>query len=242
LADQARLICLDEFQVIDIADAMLLSGLLGALFARGVVLVCTSNSPPNGLYKDGLQRERFLPAIALLEKNMQLCPLASLQDYRLRLLSDAQIYFQPLCLASEQAMESLFARMATGITRDNVSLQVNDRPILARKVAGDIAWFDFAQICEGPRAAEDYIELAREFHTIFLSNIPCFTPLQENAARRFIHLIDELYDRSVDLIVSAQAPPTALYQGEKLGVEFARTVSRLIEMQSKEYLAREHLG
>jgi cell division protein ZapE len=233
---------LDEFIVGDIGDAMILGNLLRALFARGVVLVTTSNTAPADLYKDGLQRERFLPAIALIERHCAIVALDSPHDWRLRALKRAPVYYTPPGADAERAMRAIFQRVAHGTPRRDVALVVEDRPILARIEADGAVWFDFDALCEGPRGVADYIELARSYHTIFVSNVPQFTPSTEDAARRFVELVDELYDRGVNLVLSAAAPIVDLYDGERLRASFARTESRLIEMQSEDYLAREHHG
>ena len=239
-ADEMRLLVLDEFIVTDIADAMILGRLLERLFARGVVLVTTSNTAPPNLYKDGLQRARFLPAIALIEAQCAVVHLDSPQDYRLRQLTRASTYVTPLGTAADQAMAEHFHRLAADCPHEAGPLAINGRPIPVRALAEGIAWFDFAALCEGPRAAADYIEIARDFHTVLLSNVPVFDLAHDNAARRFVHLVDELYDRNVNLVLSAAAEPMWLYGGEKLLQEFERTASRLIEMRSAEFLAREH--
>jgi cell division protein ZapE len=240
IADEVRVLVLDEFFVGDIGDAMILGNLLRALFSRGVVLVTTSNTSPQNLYRDGLQRERFLPAIALIEQNCTIVELDSPRDWRLRALKQAPVYYAPPSVEAERAMRAIFNRVARSAPRRDVDLDVNDRPIPARLEADGAVWFDFAALCEGPRGVADYIELARAYHTILISNVPEFTPLTEDAARRFIELIDELYDRGVNLVLSAAAPVIDLYDGERLRAQFARTESRLIEMQSEDYLAREH--
>ena len=242
IAGESRVLVLDEFFVGDIGDAMILGNLLRALFARGAVLVTTSNTKPANLYKDGLQRERFLPAIALIEQHCAVVALESPHDWRLRALKQAPVYYTPPGADAERAMRAIFNRVAHASARRDFDLVVNDRPIPARLEADGAAWFDFAALCEGPRGVADYIELARAYHTILMSNVPEFTPMTEDAARRFIELVDELYDRGVNFVVSAAAPAIELYDGERLRAEFARTESRLIEMQSEEYLAREHRG
>lgn len=239
-AERARVLCFDEFFVNDIGDAMLLGRLLEHLFARGVVLVATSNVRPDLLYREGLQRARFLPAIAAITRHCQVLELASPQDYRLRALSQAPVYHAPLGAAAEAALEQAFERLASASPDPRTSLAVNDREIPVRRRAGDLIWFDFAALCLGPRAAADYIEIAQSFPTVLLSGVPQFDGSDDNAGRRFVHLVDEFYDRGVKLIVSAAAPPTELYQGDRLRLEFDRTASRLIEMQSQAYLQREH--
>ncbi len=240
IASAAQVLVLDEFFVGDIGDAMILGNLLRALFRRGVVVVTTSNTQPGDLYKDGLQRERFLPAIAEIEQHCETIELVSAHDWRLRALKRAPVYYTPPGAEAERAMRGIFGRVAHGVPRHDVVLTINDRPIPARFEADGEVWFEFEALCEGPRGVADYIELARAYHTIFISNVPEFTPLTEDAARRFIDLVDEVYDRGVNLVLSAAAPAVELYDGERLRAAFARTESRLIEMQSEEYLAREH--
>lgn len=240
IAADTRVLVLDEFFVGDIGDAMILGNLLRALIARGVVLVTTSNTSPRNLYKDGLQRERFLPAIALIEQHCVIVELASPHDWRLRALKQAPVYYTPPGADAERAMRAIFNRVARGSARRDVDLVLNDRAIPVRLEADGAAWFDFGALCEGPRGVADYIELARAYHTILVSNVPQFTPLTEDAARRFVELIDEFYDRGINLVLSAAAPVIDLYDGDRLRAQFARTESRLIEMQSEDYLAREH--
>ncbi|MDR2013524.1 MAG: AFG1 family ATPase [Rhodanobacter sp.] len=240
IAAQVRVLVLDEFFVGDIGDAMILGNLLRALFARGVVLVTTSNTPPRDLYKDGLQRARFLPAIALLEQHCDVVELASPHDWRLRALKQAPVYYTPLDAAAERAMQAMFDRVAHGDMQRDFDLIVNDRPIPVLRESDAVIWFAFAALCEGPRGVADYIELARTYHTIFICGVPRFAPQADDAARRFIELVDEVYDRGVKLVLSAAAPIVDLYAGERLRAAFARTESRLIEMQSEDYLAREH--
>jgi cell division protein ZapE len=240
VAARARVLCLDEFMVTDIGDAMILSGLLDALYERGVTLVTTSNTPPSNLYQGGLQRARFLPAIGLLERNCVVVELASVHDWRLRALTRAPVYLTPDDARTEAALGSLFAELAQGDVHDDVDLTLNGRTLHAQRVCAQAAWFDFAALCEGPYGSADYIELARTYPAILLSRLPQFTPFNEDAAQRFVHLIDELYDRRVKLAVTAQAPVIELYDGKRLRGDFARTISRLIEMQSREYLAEAH--
>jgi cell division protein ZapE len=242
IAADVRLLVLDEFLVGDIGDAMILGNLLTALFARGVVLVTTSNTPPAELYRDGLQRERFLPAIALLERQCEVVELASPQDWRLRALKQAPVYYTPPGAGAERAMQAAFGRVAHGEQRRDFALTVNERAIPVRREADGAIWFEFDALCEGPRGVADYIELACAYHTILVSNVPQFTPQTEDAARRFVEFVDEAYDRAVKLVLSAAAPIVELYDGERLRAEFARTESRLIEMQSEDYLARAHRG
>jgi len=240
IASETRVLVLDEFFVGDIGDAMILGNLVRALFERGVVLATTSNTRPVDLYKDGLQRERFLPAIALIERHCAVVELQSPHDWRLRALKQAPVYYTPPGVEAERAMRAIFHRVARSTPRRDVDLEINDRPISARLEADGAVWFDFVAICEGPRGVADYIELARAYHTILVSNVPQFTPFTEDAAHRFIELVDEIYDRGVNLVVSAATPAVELYDGDRLRAQFARTESRLIEMQSEDYLAREH--
>lgn len=239
-AAEAKLLCLDEFFVSDIGDAMILSGLLEHLFAQGVTLVTTSNIEPAGLYRDGLQRARFLPAIHLLETHCEVRELVSPQDYRLRALTHAGVYFTPAGEHAEHELAACFARIAPGSHRVDTVIRINDRDIQIRRRGDGAVWFDFDAICEGPRAVADYIDLAQRFNTVLISNVPQFTPQTEDAARRFVNLIDEFYDHGVKLVLSAATPATELYDGERLRAEFARTTSRLIEMQSAQYLAAAH--
>jgi cell division protein ZapE len=203
-------------------------------------LVTTSNIPPVELYRDGLQRASFLPCIALIEANCHVLRLDSAQDYRLRQLTRAATYLTPLGIASEQALAAHFERLAGHSLRESAPLQLFDRPILAKAQADGVIWFEFSQLCEGPRSAADYVEIARDFHSVLISNVPRMDRGSEDPARRFVHMVDEFYDRHVNLLVSAAAEPLSLYQGNRLEREFERTSSRLIEMQSAEYLAREH--
>jgi cell division protein ZapE len=240
LALEARIICFDEFFVSDIADAMILGGLFEALCQRGVSFVATSNIEPDGLYKDGLQRSRFLPAIALLKKHTLVLNVDGGTDYRLRALEKAELYHFPLGAEAEALLCQNFAALAPEAGRADQELEIEGRPIRARFVADDVVWFDFAELCDGPRSQNDYIELAREYHAVLLGNVPQLTEQKEDQARRFINLIDEFYDRNVKLVLTAAVPLADLYTGVRLRFEIERTKSRLLEMQSHEYLAREH--
>lgn len=240
LAAETHVICFDEFFVSDIADAMILGNLMQKLFDRGVTLLATSNIIPDRLYENGLQRERFLPAIAVLKAHVEVVNVDGGTDYRLRTLEQAPLYYFPLDARAEQEMAISFNRLSDGHALQNPHLDIEGRTITARKVANNIAWFDFATLCDGPRSQNDYIELAREYHTVLLSNVPLLHAGIDDQVRRFINLVDEFYDRHVKLIISAQRPPDTLYSGGKLSFEFQRTQSRLMEMQSHEYLARAH--
>ena len=239
-ARELRLLCLDEVFVSDIGDAMLLGRLLDQYFARGVTLVTTSNTAPNDLYRDGLQRASFLPAIALLQKHCVVFEMRSTQDYRLRALRHAPVYHQPLGDTADAALRDIYERLTCDTTHEAEMLTVNERAIPIVDHAEGVVWFEFAALCEGPRAVSDYIEIARHFHTVLLAHVPVLDRLNEDAAQRFVLLIDELYDRNVNLILSAADAPTALYRGKRLMHAFQRTESRLIEMQSEDYLARPH--
>ena len=240
LSLESKILCFDEFYVSDIGDAMILSELLAALFSRGVTLVATSNIVPDRLYWNGLQRARFLPAINLLKQNTMVLELASRVDYRLRVLQQDQIYYYPLTDDAERGLRERFYDLVKKSSWIKEELQVNGRIIKAVAVTENIAWFRFAELCHGPRSQNDYIELAKIFHTLLLSGIPIFTSANEDAARRFISLIDELYDCNVNLVLTAEVEAENLYQGGMFREEFARTASRLIEMQSENYLVSEH--
>ncbi|MFT4718882.1 MAG: cell division protein ZapE [Candidatus Azotimanducaceae bacterium] len=239
-ARQYRVLCFDEFFVSDITDAMILAGLLEALFAHGVVLVATSNVAPVNLYRDGLQRSKFLPAIALLEAKTKVLNVDGGVDYRLRVLQDAEIFHSPLDAAADESLARSFKSLSPDAGRPDVVLEIEGRDMITRYCGDGVVWFEFSALCEGPRSQNDYIELAMQFQTVLVSNVPQFTSLREDAARRFISLVDEFYDHNVKLILSAATPILVLYQGERLVFEFQRTESRLQEMQSQEYLAREH--
>jgi cell division protein ZapE len=241
LAARARVLCLDEFFVADIADAMILGGLLEALFERGVTVVTTSNQAPRDLYKDGLQRARFLPAIASIERHLDVVELDGGTDYRLLRLKTAHVYWDAADPRAPAEMRRLFDSLTGAAASGPVQIAVAGRDIPARDTSAGTAWFEFDALCRGPRGAGDYIELARRFHTVFVSDVPVFGDGDEDPARRFLTLVDEFYDRRVKLIVSAAAAPQQLYRGERLRLEFPRAVSRLVEMQSERYLAEEHL-
>jgi cell division protein ZapE len=240
LAKAARVYCVDEFMVQDIGDAMILHGVLDGLLRRGVVLVMTSNTSPARLYEGGLQRERFLPAIALLSRELDVLQVGAGADYRQRQLQAAPTYLPTGDPQTSARMTALFQRLAGTAAVDRAAvMEIEERPIQTLCHAGRMAWFDFNALCEGPRSADDYIAIARNLHTVFLSGVPLFDGSNDDPARRFIALIDELYDQHVRLVISAAAEPAQLYRGERLRAAFERTSSRLIEMRSAEYLARE---
>jgi cell division protein ZapE len=240
IAAKCRIICFDEFAVGDIADAMILGNLFKALFARGVALAATSNIEPQDLYRDGLQRQRFLSAIEAIETHTVLVRIDGEQDYRLRALEAAPVYLSPADAKAEARLATAFAAIAPDDSEANGSLEILGRQIEFLQCSDGIVWFEFAAICEGPRSQEDYIELAREYQTVLISHVPQFDPSQENEARRFIALVDEFYDRRVKLIMSAEAGLDTLYSGRRLQLEFERTRSRLVEMQSRDYLGTAH--
>lgn len=241
-AKEARVICFDEFFVSDITDAMILATLLEELFKNGVSLVATSNIVPDGLYKDGLQRARFLPAIALLKQYTEIVNVDSGIDYRLRALEQAELYHWPLDAAAEESLSTSFRSLLTENCKvqDDEPLTIENRIIRARKVANDVAWFDFRELCDGPRSQNDYIELGKVFGAVLLANVEQMNATKDDMARRFINLVDEFYDRNVKLIISAEVELKDLYTGGRLEFEFQRTLSRLLEMQSHEFLARPH--
>ena len=242
IAASVRVLCFDEFYVSDIADAMLLGKLLDGLFRHGVTLVATSNSRPADLYSGGLQRERFLPAIALLEQHTDVIELNSGTDYRLQLLQEAGTYLTPAGDDTNAKLQHYFDEIASAEIIENRTLQILGRDVRTRRCAKGVAWFDFMEICGGPRSQEDYIEIARWYPTVIISDIPQLTHELDNSSRRFIAVVDEFYDRKVKLIVSAATCVESLYSGEHLEFEFQRTISRLIEMQSNDYLHAAHLA
>ncbi|GGK77049.1 cell division protein ZapE [Amphritea balenae] len=241
-AEEFQIICFDEFFVTDITDAMILGGLLEELFNNGVSLVATSNIVPDGLYENGLQRARFLPAIAMLNKYTDVVNVDSGIDYRLRTLEQAELYHHPLDAAADVSLNTSFESLAPDLEEvvEAEVLDINGRDIQARRCCEDVVWFDFSELCEGPRSQNDYIELAKIFHAVLISNVPQLGRSNDDAARRFINLVDEFYDSGVKLIISAEKPIYEIYTEGRLGFEIERTQSRLLEMQSHEYLAREH--
>lgn len=240
IANEALVLCFDEFFVSDIGDAMILAGLIGALMRRGVTLVATSNIPPSDLYRDGLQRSRFLPAIALLETHLDVVHLASETDYRFRTLQSADLWHIPHDQAASTALATYFESLTGQSVGEARQLEINNRVVRARAAVQGVAWFDFTTLCEEARSAADFVEIAREYHTVLIERIPALTAEKEDAARRFINLVDEFYDRKVKLITTAALAPEAMYGGMRLRFEFERTVSRLQEMRTREYLQAEH--
>jgi len=239
IARQVRVLCLDEFHVTDVADAMLLAGLLRALFKNGVTLVATSNTRIEQLYLNGLQRERFMQVIALLHECTVEIHIQPGQDYRLLHLSRGETYLKANP-SSRELLSAKFRELAPAEVIYDMPLNVHERDIRAEALSDDVVWFDFHELCDTPRAAKDYLEIARRFHTVFVSDIPVLKDAQDNAAKRFMHLVDALYDHRVKLVASASAEPAGLYQGRLLKGAFDRTVSRLIEMGSSDYLALAH--
>jgi cell division protein ZapE len=239
IAKRYRLICFDEFHVADITDAMILHRLLDALFANGVGFVTTSNFRPDDLYPNGLHRDRILPAIALLNEKLEVISVDNGTDYRRRTMEQVKLYHTPLGSQADIQMDEAFTRLAASAD-ENPLLHIEHREIRARRKAGGVIWFDFRTLCGGPRSQNDYLEIATQFHTLLLSDVPRMSVRNASEARRFTWLVDVLYDRRVKLILSAQVPPDELYTEGPLAHEFPRTVSRLNEMQSAEYLALEH--
>jgi cell division protein ZapE len=239
MARRYRLICFDEFHVADITDAMILHRLLDALFDNGVGFVTTSNFRPDDLYPDGLHRDRILPAIALLKERLEVVSVDNGVDYRRRTMEQVRLYHTPLGPQADAEMDEAFTRLAESRDEDPV-LHIEHREIRARRKAGGVVWFDFKTLCGGPRSQNDYLEIATQFHTVLLSDVPRMSVRLASEARRFTWLVDVLYDRRVKLILSAQVPPEDLYTEGPLVHEFPRTVSRLAEMQSTEFLALEH--
>ncbi|MGE0373579.1 MAG: cell division protein ZapE [Dehalococcoidia bacterium] len=241
-ARDLRVLCLDEFHVVDITDAMLLAQLLDALFTRGVTLVTTSNEAPDELYRGGLQRDRFLPAIRLLKEHLEIFEFTGQVDYRWRTLTQAATYYTPNDATAERALRDRFEALTHRTPETAPPLNIEGREIPVLALADGVAWFEFASLCEGPRSTHDYIELACCFHTVLVSGVPRFRETDNDAARRFVNLVDEFYDRGVNLLLSAAVPPEELYAQGRLAAAFRRTASRLTEMQTEEYLAKPHVS
>ncbi|MEY3486521.1 MAG: hypothetical protein RL075_526, partial [Pseudomonadota bacterium] len=238
MALRYKLICFDEFHVAEITDAMILHRLLAALFNNGVGFVTTSNFEPDALYPNGMHRDRILPAIDLLKANLDVISVDNGTDYRSITFEQLKLYHMPLGDTADAAMADAFMRLAETRDEDPV-LNIESRQILARRKAGGVVWFDFKTLCGGPRSQNDYLEMASQFHTVMLSDVPHMPVRMASEARRFTWLVDVLYDRRVKLITSAAVPPEALYTEGPLAHEFPRTISRLNEMQSTQYLALE---
>jgi len=242
VARETRLLCLDEFHVTDIGDAMLMRGLLEGLVEQQVVLVTTSNQQPDDLYAGGLQRAQFLPAIELIKSHLEVVELDGASDYRLRTLTRAGVYHHPLGPAADRALADAFRGIAGEPNGSDVDVEIEGRRIRARQVAVGAIWFDFGPLCDGPRGTADYIELARRYHTVLVAGLPQFRPNQLESMRRFTWLVDEFYDRQVKLIVSAEAAVESLYNEVPGRTDTERTRSRLIEMQTAQYLSLPHLA
>ncbi|QCA16772.1 MULTISPECIES: cell division protein ZapE [Citrobacter] len=239
---ETDVLCFDEFFVSDITDAMLLGGLMKALFARGITLVATSNIPPDDLYRNGLQRARFLPAIEAIKQYCDIMNVDAGVDYRLRTLTQAHLWLSPLNDETQQQMDKLWLALAGSKSEHAPTLEINHRPMQTLAVENQTLAVSFTTLCVDARSQHDYIALSRLFHTVLLSDVPVMTSLMESEARRFIALVDEFYERHVKLVVSAAVPLYEIYRGERLKFEFQRCLSRLQEMQSEEYLKREHLA
>ncbi|MBL8671179.1 MAG: AFG1 family ATPase [Alphaproteobacteria bacterium] len=242
VAAETWLLCFDEFVVNNIADAMILGRLFEALFERGVIVVATSNFAPDDLYKDGLQRDRFTPFIALIKERMDVLQLEGAQDYRLVRLKGLPTYYTPRGAAAAAELERAFRRLADGETGAPDSVEVQGRSVPVQRAANGVAWFSFDDLCERPLGPADYLAIARSFHSVVLADVPVMGPERRNEARRFITLIDALYEHKVTLICSADAPPHHLYASGEGANEFLRTVSRMVEMQSEHYQAQPHAG
>jgi cell division protein ZapE len=241
VAETARLLCFDELQVEDIADAMLLGRLFESLFEEGVVVVATSNYAPDDLYKNGLQRENFLPFIAMLKERLDILELDGGRDHRRGRIRGLDLYHMPLGASATRALEAAFLKLVDGAAPEPASLEVQGRRLEIAKAARGVAFFGFDELCRAPRGAADFLAVARRFHTVILDGVPRMTAQERNEARRFTLLIDELYEHRCKLVIAAAAPPDRLYPAGDGSFGFLRAASRLIEMQSPGYLALEHL-
>ena len=241
LAAELRVLCFDEFVVHDVADAVILAKLMQELFANGVTLVATSNTEPGELYRGGLQRDLFLPAIALIYQHTRVFHLDGEKDYRLQFLDNAKIYFTPLSAEASSGLGYNFDHIAPDAGSAGKMVEISGRKIPTVRLADGVAWFEFTNLCGGNRSQSDYIELALCFHTLLMSDVPVLYREADDEARRLINLVDVLYDHNVNLLISAEDSPHKLYRGKRLAQEFLRTASRLTEMRSHEYLARAHI-
>lgn len=241
IAKSTRLLCFDEFHVSDIADAMILGRLMAALFERGVVMMITSNYPPDELYPNGLQRQKFLPTIKLLQRNLRVVNVDSGNDYRLREMASAPLFMLAADTETAVRMEAIFKRLSAGTIQNDQHIEVQGRRIPVKKISTHAVWFDFRALCGGPRAQADYLEIAHRFPTVFVSDIPQMTANEAAEAQRFIWLVDVLYDKRVKLVASAATTLKALFTHAEQAHEFSRTVSRLTEMQSQSYLELQHI-
>ncbi|HEX4333147.1 MAG TPA: cell division protein ZapE [Usitatibacter sp.] len=248
VARELRVLAFDEFHVSDIADAMILARLLELMVERGVVLVLTSNYPPEGLYPNGLQRARFLPAIEILERELDVVELGGSTDHRRRLLDALSVYYTPLDEGADAHLAMFFEAMTKATFAQDGAIDVGGRPIAFRRRAKGVVWFDFAELCEKPRSQVDFLEIASGYHTVLLSNVPRMSAAQTDVVRRFTWLVDVFYDQRVKLVLSAEAPPEELLVATDAASpaeqtvlrEFGRTASRLREMQSRDYFGRKH--